>query len=58
MAEKLKIDDVSWIPRGKALSIPDNLEEEQHEAEERLIGNLRCVLLNMLMRTIASREAS
>ena len=41
MATKVKSDDVTWIPRGKALAIPDTQEEEQHAVEERLMDKIK-----------------
>lgn len=46
MATKVKSDDVTWIPRGKALAIPDTQEEEQHAVEERLMDKIKYAYCN------------
>jgi hypothetical protein len=44
VAAKAKQEDVSWIPRGAALVIPDTQGEEQHAAEERMMGQIRAIM--------------
>ena len=36
----LQQEDFSWVPRGRALRIPDTSDAEQQETENRLVDRL------------------
>jgi hypothetical protein len=40
VADLMQRDDVSWVPRGKALRVPDTRDEDQLESESRILESI------------------